>query len=74
MLFTLFFTKSEDEMRYKFVCTECNKAVEIEMKMSEYTSKGHICECGNELTRDIKDIGCKFDTSKISGFCGKCGG
>ena len=43
------------------------------MKISEYTSKGHYCECGNELVRDIKDICATFDTSKITGFCGKCG-
>ena len=60
-------------MNYKFICPECKTAKEIEMKISEYTSKGHYCECGNELVRDISDICATFDTSKITGFCGKCG-
>ena len=58
-------------MNYKFKCPECKTVKEIEMKISEYTSKGHYCECGNELVRDISDICATFDTSKISGFFGK---
>ena len=57
-------------MNYKFKCPECKTVKEIEMKISEYTSKGHYCECGNEL---VSDICATFDTSKITGFCGKCG-
>lgn len=60
-------------MNYKFICPECNKTVEVEMKMSEYKSGGHICECGTELKRNVKDIGSTFCTSRITGFCGKCG-
>ena len=41
------------------------------MRISEYTDKGHYCDCGNELVRDISDICSNFDTSKISGFFGK---
>lgn len=49
-------------MNYKFVCPECKKkSVEIEMRISEYIGKGHICECGVELKRDVKDIWCNFD-------------
>lgn len=59
-------------MVYKFVCKKCNKEKEIEMRISEYTGKGHLCDCGGELKRCINDFGTAFDTSKISGFCGKC--
>lgn len=59
-------------MNYKFICPECKKSVEIEMRISEYTGKGHVCECGAELKRDVKDIGCNFEV-KTDGFCGKCG-
>lgn len=59
-------------MIYKFICPKCNKEKEVEMRISEYTNKGHYCECGEELVRDIRDIGTTFDTSHISGFCGKC--
>lgn len=59
-------------MIYKFICPECKKSVEIEMRISEYTGKGHVCECGFELKRDVKDIGCNFEV-KTDGFCGKCG-
>ena len=48
MLFTLFFTKVEVWMNYKFICPECKKSVEIKMRISEYTGKGHVCECGFE--------------------------
>jgi predicted nucleic acid-binding Zn ribbon protein len=60
-------------MDYKFICPKCGKQKEIQMKISEYTNKGHYCECGEELKRCVKDLGTTFDTSKISGFCGKCG-
>lgn len=72
MLFTLFFTITEARMNYKFICPECNKTVEVEMRISEYTNKGHICECGTELKRDVKDMGYTFDI-RTDGFCGKCG-
>ena len=58
-------------MNDKFICPECKTVKEIEMKISEYTDKGHYCDCGNELVRDISDICSNFDTSKISGFFGK---
>lgn len=58
-------------MNYKFICPECKTTKEIEMKMSEYTDKGHYCDCGSELVRDISDICSNFDTSKINGFFGK---
>lgn len=60
-------------MDYKFICSKCGKEKEISMRISEYTSKGHMCECGTELKHDIKDIGCSFDTNKITGFLWKCG-
>lgn len=60
-------------MNYKFKCLKCETTKKIEMRISEYTDKGHYCECGSELIRDVTDICTSFDTSKISGFCGKCG-
>lgn len=58
-------------MNYKFKCPKCETTKEIEMKMSEYTDKGHYCDCGSELIKDITDICTSFDTSNISGFFGK---
>lgn len=40
------------------------------MKMSEYTNKGHICECGENLIRDIADC-CASFCVKCDGFFGK---
>lgn len=60
-------------MTYKFICPKCGKQKEIDMRISEYTSKGHYCDCGEELKRDVKDICSRFDTSKVTDFCGKCG-
>ena len=59
-------------MIYKFICPKCNTEKEIEMRMSEYTSKGHICDCGEELKRDVSDICSSFKVN-VTGFCGKCG-
>lgn len=42
-------------MKYIFQCHKCNKRYEIEMPISKYESKGHICECGEELERSISD-------------------
>ena len=56
---------------YLFKCPKCNKQHEISMPMALYTNKGHICTCGEELVRDIKNICTSFDTSKITGFFGK---
>jgi predicted nucleic acid-binding Zn ribbon protein len=59
-------------MIYKFICPKCGTAKEIEMKISEYTSKGHTCECGAELKRDVSDMSTNFQVN-LTGFCGKCG-
>ena len=61
-------------MDYKFVCKNCGEKYIISMRISEYESKGHICRiCNGDLVRDINDFATAFDTSKITGFCGKCG-
>lgn len=44
-------------MRYKFKCTNCNKEQIVEMKPSEYTSEGHVCEnCNGKLKRSIDNF------------------
>lgn len=54
-------------MEYKFVCPQCGKEHMIQMKMSEYKSEGHICECGAELKRDPNSF-CKNFSVNCSGF------
>lgn len=56
-------------MYYKFICPKCSKKVEISMPISEYTSNGHYCECGEELIRDIDDF-CTTSKRNIEGFFG----
>lgn len=56
-------------MTYKFICPKCGKSVEIQMSASEYVSEGHICDCGAELKRDIKDF-CSNSKRNIEGFFG----
>ena len=57
-------------MTYKFICPECGKKYDIEMRISEYRKDGHICECGKELVRDPAGFSCNF-VVKCDGFCGK---
>lgn len=57
-------------MTYPFVCPECGKKKEIQMLMSQYTSKGHFCECGAEMIRDPSSFSCNF-VVKCDGFFGK---
>lgn len=58
---------------YKFICPECNKEKEINMKISEYKSDGHICECGGQLKRSMKDTA-KDYVVHTTGFYGKNSG
>ena len=45
-------------MKYGFVCPKCDFRKEIDMKMSEYTSSGHLCDkCNEEMIRDISAMG-----------------
>lgn len=55
---------------YKFKCPECGQKKEITMKISEYTSHGHKCDCGAELQRDITDTA-KDYIANVTGFYGK---
>lgn len=57
-------------MTYIFICPKCGKTHNIQMAISEYTSKGHFCECGTELKRDPKSFNGSFIV-KCDGFCGK---
>lgn len=56
-------------MYYKFICPKCDSEETIEMKMSEYTSSGHICKnCGEELVRDISTMKCAMFSDKTNTF------
>ena len=57
-------------MTYKFICPKCGKKHEISMRISEYTAKGHKCDCGEELVRDPEGFSCNF-VVKCDGFYGK---
>ena len=46
-------------MYYDFVCKNCGNKEVIEMKMSEYTSSGHLCPlCNEEMGREISSMKC----------------
>ena len=56
---------------YKFKCPKCDNEQIISMKISEYASKGHICDkCGENLVRDMSNI-CSSFSVKCTGFFGK---
>ena len=57
-------------MTYKFVCPKCSKEKDVQMPMTEYTAKGHICECGTELVRNPKTFCCAYQVN-CDGFYGK---
>lgn len=41
-------------MDYPFVCPSCSHKETISMRMSEYSSEGHMCsQCNTEMQRDI---------------------
>lgn len=54
-------------MTYRFVCPSCGKAYELKMPVSEYKSDGHLCSCGAELMRDVKDFGTSYAV-RFDGF------
>ena len=56
-------------MIYKFVCPNCGKETTIRMPASQYDPNGHMCECGAELKRDIKDY-CTISQRNVDGFFG----
>ena len=44
-------------MYYDFICKNCGNKEIIEMKITEYTSKGHTSsKCQSELERDISSM------------------
>lgn len=58
-------------MDYSFICPKCEKEETIEMRMSEYTSKGHMCKkCGTELVRNPESFCSNFQVN-CDGFFGK---
>ena len=56
-------------MDYKFICPKCGKEKTITMRISEYKSNGHFCDCGEELKRDVKDF-CTSSSRNVEGFFG----
>lgn len=57
-------------MTYKFICPKCGKNVEVNMRISEYHSDGHKCDCGAELERDMQDTARDY-VCNTTGFYGK---
>lgn len=46
-------------MNYPFTCPKCGFKKQISMKMSEYTSSGHLCPlCNEEMEREISSMKC----------------
>lgn len=55
-------------MRYGFECPNCEHKEELEMRITEYTSEGHMCpECNTEMKRDVSTMGC-MSIDKTGGF------
>ena len=54
-------------MIYRFVCPSCGRQQEIKMKIDEYRAHGHLCECGEELIRDVSDF-CGSYSVNCTGF------
>lgn len=56
-------------MNYPFVCPHCNNTETISMKMSEYTSQGHLCkQCNTEMIREVSSLVCSCSIDKTGGF------
>ena len=56
-------------MNYPFTCPKCGYHKDIEMKMSEYTSSGHLCdECNTEMKRDISSMTCAMFKDNTNTF------
>lgn len=45
-------------MRYPFYCPKCGARRDINMLITEYTDKNHMCpDCGTEMKHDIASFG-----------------
>lgn len=56
-------------MYYPFECPNCKHKEELNMKMSEYTDKGHMCpECGTEMKREISSMAGAMSIDNTGGF------
>jgi predicted nucleic acid-binding Zn ribbon protein len=57
---------------YPFYCPNCGHKENIEMKMTEYKSDGHLCtKCETEMARTIESMVCGYKDTV--GFYGKSG-
>lgn len=60
-------------MFYPFICPKCGNEKTIEMRISEYTSEGHICSnCESEMIRDPKSLVCGMSVDSTGDFYRKC--
>lgn len=56
-------------MNYPFTCPKCGFKKQISMKMSEYTSSGHLCPlCNEEMEREISSMKCGAFVDKTNTF------
>lgn len=60
-------------MFYPFICPKCGNNETIEMKISEYTSVGHMCpECETEMKRDPQSLCCGMSIDLTGDFYRRC--
>lgn len=58
-------------MRYPFYCPKCGARRDINMLITEYTDKNHMCpNCSTEMKRDITSFG-SVAIDKTGSFCNK---
>ena len=60
-------------MYYPFICPKCGQKETIEMRITEYSSEGHICsKCSAEMVRDPKSLVCGMSIDKTGDFYRRC--
>ena len=60
-------------MFYPFICPECGHSETINMKITEYEAKGHLCpKCSAEMKRDPKSLVCGMSVDTTGDFYRKC--
>ena len=60
-------------MFYPFICPKCGREETISMRITEYTSEGHICpDCKMEMKRDPQSLACGMSVDKTGTFYRKC--
>jgi predicted nucleic acid-binding Zn ribbon protein len=60
-------------MTYPFFCPNCGQEENISMRMSDYSSTGHLCPiCNTEMKRTIESLVCGLSVDKTNSFFRKC--